>query len=142
MTRTRVDVWTATDAEGDWPGVLSAYERAIGTMRGLDSPDGPPTDPVGWQFQAAIHGRDDGNGRADTSNPFWCNCQHGSWFFLPWHRMYLAAFERVIQFHLEDDEWSLPYWYAIDPDSPRKAALPPAFLDMTLNDNNLQTEMR
>ena len=139
MARTRVDVWKATDAEGDWPAVLAAYERAIGTMRGLDPSSGPPTDPVGWQFQAAIHGRDDGNGNADTSNPFWCNCQHGSWFFLPWHRMYLAAFERIIQFHLEDDQWSLPYWYAIDPDDERKAVLPPAFLDRTLADNNLQT---
>ena len=142
MARTRVDVWKATDAEGEWPAVLAAYERAIGTMRGLDPPSGPPTDPVGWQFQAAIHGRDDGTGNADTSNPFWCNCQHGSWFFLPWHRMYLAAFERVIQFHLEDDQWSLPYWYAIDPDDERTAVLPPAFLDRTLDDNNLQTEMR
>ena len=142
MARTRVDVWNATDAEGDWPAVLEAYERAIATMRGLDPPNGPPTDPIGWQFQAAIHGRADDNGDADTSNPFWCNCQHGSWFFLPWHRMYLAAFEKIIQFHLEDESWALPYWYAIDPDSPKKAALPPAFLDLTLNDNNLQTDER
>jgi len=142
MARTRVDVWRATDSEGDWPAVLSAYERAIGTMRGLDPPTGPPTDPVGWQFQATIHGRADDNGDADTSNPFWCGCQHGSWYFLPWHRMYLAAFERIIQFHLEDDQWALPYWYAIDPDDERKAALPPAFLDRTLDDNNLLTEER
>ncbi|MET0838048.1 MAG: tyrosinase family protein [Marmoricola sp.] len=142
MARTRVDVWNATDAEGDWPLVLQAYERAVATMRGLDPPSGPPTDPVSWQFQAAIHGRADENGDADTSDPFWCACQHGSWFFLPWHRMYLAAFERIIQFHLEDDQWALPYWYAIDPDSPKKAAVPPAFLDLTLGDNNLQTEER
>jgi tyrosinase len=142
MARTRVDVWNATDTEGTWPAILDAYERAIATMRGLDPPTGPPTDPVGWQFQAAIHGRADDNGDPDTSNPFWCNCQHGSWFFLPWHRMYLAAFERIIQFHLEDESWALPYWYAIDPDNPRKAALPPAFLDLTLDDNNLQTEER
>ena len=81
-------------------------------------------------------------GNPDTSNDMWCNCQHGSWFFLPWHRMYLAAFERIVQFSLEDDEWSLPYWYAIDPDDPGKAVVPPAFLDMTLADNNLQTEER
>jgi tyrosinase len=142
MARTRVDVWRATDEEGKWPAVLEAYERAIATMRGLDPPAGPPTDPIGWQFQAAIHGRADENGDPDTSNPFWCNCQHGSWFFLPWHRMYLAAFEQIIQFHLEDDQWALPYWYAIDPDDSRKAALPPAFLDTTLDDNNLQTDER
>ncbi len=142
MARTRVDVWNATDAEGDWPAVLEAYERAIATMRGLDPPTGPPTDRTGWQFQAAIHGRADADGNADTSDPMWCNCQHGSWFFLPWHRMYLAAFEQIIAFHLDDDSWALPYWYSIDPDNPRKAALPPAFLDRTLDDNNLQTEER
>jgi tyrosinase len=32
-------------------------------------------------------------GRADTSDPLWSNCQHGSWFFLAWHRMYLRAFD-------------------------------------------------
>jgi tyrosinase len=142
MARTRVDVWKATDDEGDWPAVLQAYERAIGTMRGLDDPDGPPSDPLGWRFQAAIHGLSDANGNPDLSNPFWCNCQHGSWFFLPWHRMYLAAFERIIQFHLEDDQWALPYWYSIDPDDARKAALPPAFLDLTVVGNNLQTDER
>ena len=142
MARTRVDVWKATRDEGDWPAVLDAYERAIGTMRGLDVPDQEPSDPLGWRFQAAIHGLADANGNPDTSNPSWCNCQHGSWFFLPWHRMYLAAFERIIQFHLEDDQWSLPYWYSIDPDDPGKAVLPPAFRDMTRNDNNLQTDER
>jgi tyrosinase len=142
MARTRVDVWNATDAEGDWPAVLEAYERAIATMRGLDDPNGPPADPLGWTFQAAIHGLSDANGDPDTSNPFWSNCQHGSWFFLPWHRMYLAAFEQIIQFHLGDDQWALPYWYSIDPDSPGKAVLPPAFRDLSLADNNLQTEER
>ena len=142
MARTRVDVWNATDAEGDWPDVLEAYERAIATMRGLDDPNGPPADPLGWRFQAAIHGLADANGDPDITNQFWSNCQHGSWFFLPWHRMYLAAFEKIIQFHLEDDSWALPYWYSIDPDDPRKAALPPAFLDLTLGDNNLQSDER
>ena len=103
MARTRVDVWNATDAEGDWPDVLEAYERAIATMRGLD----PPQRSAGRSAGVAVPGRHpraaDANGDPDTSNPFWSNCQHGSWFFLPWHRMYLAAFEQIIQFHLEDD---------------------------------------
>jgi tyrosinase len=56
--------------------------------------------------------------------------------------MYLAAFERIIRHTLEDETWALPYWYSIDPDDPGKAAVPPAFLDMTLNDNNLETSER
>lgn len=142
MTRTRADVWNSTRTEGDWPAVLKAYEQAVGMMRDLDPPTGRPSNPLGWRFQAAIHGLEDPNGGPDLSNDLWCNCQHGSWYFLPWHRMYLAAFERIIQHLLEDESWSLPYWYSIDPDDPGKAALPPAFLDLSLGDNNLQTEER
>jgi len=143
MARTRMDVWNRTRDEGDWPDVLKAYEVAVGRMRDLDPPDGePPSDPKGWRFQAAIHGLQGPDGGADRSNDFWSNCQHGSWYFLPWHRMYLAAFELMVQHALEDDTWSLPYWYAIDPDDRDKAALPPAFLDLSLGDNNLQTEER
>ena len=105
-------------------------------------PSGKPSDPLGWRFQAAIHGLATSSGRPDTSNDLWCNCQHGSWYFLPWHRMYLAAFERIVRHTLEDETWALPYWYSIDPDDPGKAAVPPAFLDMTLNDNNLETSER
>ena len=105
-------------------------------------PGTKPSNPLGWRFQAAIHGIRSEFGGADTSNVFWSNCQHGSWYFLPWHRMYLAAFELIIQHSLEDDEWSLPYWYSIDPDDASKASLPPAFLDLTLADNNLQSDER
>jgi tyrosinase len=142
MTRTRMDVWTRTRDEGDWPDVLRDYEVAVGRMRDLDTPGHKPGNPVGWRFQAAIHGLRSQFGGADTSNEFWSNCQHGSWYFLPWHRMYLAAFEVIVQHVLEDETWSLPYWYSIDPDDVGKSALPPAFLDMTLDDNNLQTDER
>ncbi|MCW2762951.1 MAG: tyrosinase family protein [Marmoricola sp.] len=142
MARTRMDVWNRTRDEGDWPGVLRDYEVAVGKMRQLDQPGGKPGSPLGWRFQAAIHGLRSQFGGADTSNEFWSNCQHGSWYFLPWHRMYLAAFELIVQDALEDAEWSLPYWYSIDPDDAGKASLPPAFLDMTLDDNNLQTDER
>jgi len=137
-----MDVWTRTRAEGDWPAVLKDYEVAVGRMRDLDTPGGKPGSPLGWRFQAAIHGLRSQFGGPDTSNEFWSNCQHGSWYFLPWHRMYLAAFELIVQDFLEDEDWSLPYWYSIDPDDPGKSSLPPAFLDMTLADNNLQTDER
>lgn len=131
MIRTREDVWTRTRAEGDWPAVLVAYERAVGMLRALDPATGPPTNPLGWRFLAAMHGLATLNGRPDTSNNLWSNCQHGSWYFLPWHRMYLWAFELIVQDVLQDDDWSLPYWYAIDPQDPGKAILPPAFRDAT-----------
>lgn len=133
MIRTREDVWTLTRAEGDWPAVLVAYERAVGRLRALDPATGPPSNPLGWRFLAAMHGLAASNGAPDTSNDLWSNCQHGSWYFLPWHRMYLMAFESIVQDVLEDDRWSLPYWYAIDPDDADKAILPPAFRDGATN---------
>ena len=66
MTRTRMDVWTRTQDEGDWPEVLLAYARAVEVMRSLDPSTGKPTDPLSWQFQAAMHGRATRTGSADT----------------------------------------------------------------------------
>ena len=67
-------------------------------------PPGRPSDPLGWRFQAAIHGLAAPAEAPDTSNALWSNCQHGSWYFLPWHRMYLAAFELIIQDALGDED--------------------------------------
>jgi tyrosinase len=45
---------------------------------------------------------------------FWNQCQHGSWYFLPWHRGFLQAFEaniRAAVVHLGGPaNWALPYW--------------------------------
>ncbi len=141
MARTRVDVWQATKAEGDWPVVLQGYERAVGLLRQLDRPRGTPTNRLSWQFLAAIHGRARTSGAPDTSNRLWNTCQHGSWYFLPWHRMYLLAFEAIIAHTLGDESWSLPYWYSLDPDDASTSVLPPAFRD-TAADNNLFTTER
>lgn len=141
MTRTRMDVWARTRAEGDWPDVMVAYEQAVDRLRALDPASGKPTNPLGWRFLAAIHGLARSNGRPDTSNRLWSKCQHGSWYFLPWHRMYLCAFELIVQHVLEDETWSLPYWYAVDPDDPTTAVLPPAFRDATPG-NALYTQNR
>jgi tyrosinase len=141
--RIRKDVWGLTKAAGEeWPQELTRYRQAVAAMRALD-PAGntTPTDPLSWTFQAAIHGRDLPNGNADTANARFNNCQHGSWFFLAWHRMYLAAFENIVQHFLDDDQWSLPYWFAIDPDDEDKAALPPAFHEDSPG-NALFTERR
>ncbi len=46
---------------------------------------------------------------------FWRKCQHGSWFFLSWHRMYLHFFEQIIMNIVATQlggpsDWALPYW--------------------------------
>jgi tyrosinase len=66
-------------------------------------------------------------------------CQHFSWYFLPWHRMYLFYFEAICRSIIQglpdiDEEtkrtWALPYW---DYDRAGARSLPPAFRDRFLD---------
>jgi tyrosinase len=118
------------------------YGRAIGEMRKR-----PITDPTSWRFQAAIHDY------LRSSDPlavqreklpaltirrrFWAQCQHGSWFFLPWHRMYLHFFEQIVAAAVVQlggpRDWALPYWNYSAAASSR--LLPPAFRNPTLPDS-------
>ena len=57
---------------------------------------------------------------------YWDQCQHGSWYFPPWHRGYLLALEAQIRAavvaHGGPKDWALPYWdYISQPN------IPPAF---------------
>jgi tyrosinase len=95
---------------GTWPPLLRAYALAIGVMAEL-----PPEDPRSLAYQAAVHGTD-AIGKADG---YLNECQHSSWYFIPWHRWYLYYFERMVRAVLREipevpadvaDEWALPYW--------------------------------
>ncbi len=95
--------------------VLAQYATAIDRMRELDLPDGDGRhEPAELRYQAALHGispfRDD---------ELWSKCRHDSWFFFPWHGMCLMRFERIVQHHLGNDTWSLPYWTAPIPTTMR-----------------------
>lgn len=83
---------------------LAALRRGVAVMQQLSQDD--PADPRGWRFQANIHGAPP----EEESNPAWRQCQHGSFFFLPWHRMYLYWFERILRWAAEDPTLALPYW--------------------------------
>src|SRR5437762_3832111 len=95
--RTRKDVWKLNE----WDPILLWYAKAIADMQTRLLKD-----PTSWRYQAAIHEykRDkDPNAvpgdvlpSAAEQKRFWQQCQHGSWFFLPWHRMYLSCFEQII----------------------------------------------
>lgn len=92
---------------------IAAFRRAVKVMKSR-----PPSDPTSWIFQANIHSS------ADTSNPAWNQCQHGNYFFLPWHRMYGYFFERILRAASDDPDFTVPYWnYA----HPSARALPEAF---------------
>lgn len=109
---------------GRRPQELVDYAEGIRRMKALDADD-----PRSLSFQAAIHGRD---GEPDSQNPDWDQCQHQSWFFLPWHRMYLVEFERIIGSLIDKQDWRLPYWdYNADSSlaSSSRWNVPPEFLD-------------
>jgi hypothetical protein len=83
--------------------VLEAYAQGIATMK-----ERPVTDPTSWVFQARIHGAP-----FDVEIPqdvFWNQCPHNSKFFLPWHRMYLYWFERIVRKASGNLSFALPYW--------------------------------
>ena len=134
-------------AMATWDPVLLWYAKAVEKMRTR-----PITDPTSWLYQAAIHGytndpKEDQYGAAfwaglvkgqknmptkGDQTTFWRQCQHGSWYFLPWHRMYLGFFEKIVRKTIIDlggpSNWALPYWdYNKGPASQK---LPEAFTDL------------
>ena len=118
------------------------YGRAIGEMQKR-----PIANPTSWRFQAAIHDyvrsfdplKISGETLPSTSfqSKFWRQCQHGSWFFLPWHRMYLHFFEQIVAAEVAKlhgpPDWALPYWNYSGSDI-NSRLLPEPFRSPTLSD--------
>ena len=140
MMRVRRDVWKMSKA-GSWDPDLLWYAKAVEAMKKR-----PLDDPLGWRYQAAIH--EYRRASDPFSNPtdllpsqsdqddFWGQCQHGSWYFLPWHRMYLLHFERIVADTVVQlggpADWALPYWNYSDKSNPDAMKLPPEFIAATL----------
>ncbi len=126
-----------------WDPILLWYSKAVRQMKTR-----PITDPTSWRYQAAIHdytvARDPFKvagepvpSAADQSK-FWSRCQHGSWYFLPWHRAYLLYFERMVAATIVSlggpAGWALPYWNYSDPANANARKLPFAFQQAKLPD--------
>ena len=140
--RVRRDVQSLIDEGPSGMKVLEGYATAITAMKAIDTAAGPgnPTDPRSWRFQAAIHGFP--GVTASLRHPkHWGSCRHNSWFFLPWHRVYLFYFESMIQFHLDDPTWALPYWDYTKIDDEPARILPKPFRSPTTG-NELFTSQR
>jgi tyrosinase len=136
--RIRKDVYklAATDKTLEW------YGRAITEMKKR-----PLKDPTSWRYQAAIHGyvrSQDPYAKSGESMPssseqtkFWNQCQHGSWYFLSWHRGYLLYFERICLRAIValggPKDWALPYWNYSSTGTPNTKLIPPAFRKSTLS---------
>jgi tyrosinase len=106
----------------EWDDVLLWYARAVVHMK-----QRPLTTPTSWDFQAAVHGR-----QPEGQKPgVWDECQHETWFFLPWHRAYVYCWETIVQAAIVElggpGDWSLPYWNYSDERNANARILPPAF---------------
>ncbi|PDT21830.1 tyrosinase family protein [Rhizobium hidalgonense] len=129
----RRNVW---ELGADWADPILWYARAVGQLKGKRL-----ADRTGWRFWAGMHGYHQGlwefygyktpaeqlPGKKDFDD-LWLQCQHGSWYFLPWHRGYLIGFEKLIRATIVSlggpDDWALPYWNYF---KPGQDGLPPAF---------------
>jgi hypothetical protein len=101
-----------------WDEHLLAYARAVRVMEARD-----PEDPLSFAGQASAY----------LGRP------RGTWFLLPWVRMHLWYFERIVRAIVADTggprDWALPFWgYADAGDAAPAAALPPAFVARELPD--------
>lgn len=131
-----------------WNDTLIWYAKAVERLYAR-----PITDRTSWRYLAAIHGIDQLGwvqaGVSETSDPVpptsetdetWNQCQHGTWYFLPWHRGYLAAFEAIVAKAVKDlggpDEWALPYWNYLNASDPSARDIPKAFLEENLPDGS------
>jgi tyrosinase len=142
MSAIRQDV--ATLGPG-WNKTLLNYALA---MRELDKL--PISNRNSWKFLGAIHGFDQqewiGAGLLSPTEPipddltngtYGDQCQHGSWFFVSWHRGYLSAFEAIVAAKVKEltgDDWALPYWNYLDSSNPNARRVPDAFLADTMPD--------
>jgi tyrosinase len=167
MVFTRRNVW-ANNGDFDDP-VLYWYARGVRILRSKEI-----SDPTSWEFLAAIHGFDPVLWHVEgfltlreklppywVQSLYWKQCQHGSWYFLPWHRGYLLSFETIVREAIKEamiadekkgikltyhwTDWALPYWNPADLNDHRAVGIPPAFTSKYMpdgSDNPLYIEQR
>lgn len=94
---------------------LAAYRDFVGYMQKQD-----PSKPVSWLQYSLLHGN------AKTGE--FKYCPHGDWYFLPWHRAYVAMYETAVRALTQKKDFAMPYWdWTLD------RTMPSAFTDTTYN---------
>jgi tyrosinase len=91
------------------PAQIVSLQHGIAVMMSR-----PVSDPTSYSFQANIHGTYDTPFTSQEMGS-WNNCEHGSYHFLSWHRMYLYFFDRILRAAAGDPQLVLPYWNWTDP---------------------------
>ncbi len=120
-------------ASAQGQAMLAIYARAVALMMAK-----PESDPTSWKFQWYSHwvgGATDHVAKTSeiarvygaTPSPqrtlaqlMWDGCQahdqnEDEDFFLPWHRMFVMAFEAIIRQTAGEPSFTLPYWNYLDP---------------------------
>jgi hypothetical protein len=90
---------------------LASYKKAVKAMLAL-----PPSDPRNWYRNAFTHLMD---------------CPHSNWWFLVWHRGYLAHLEAICREMSGDPDFALPFW-----DWTKEPKIPASFWDDVLDPNH------
>ncbi|KMN81475.1 tyrosinase [Chromobacterium alkanivorans] len=143
MARVRKDILKMSNP---WDPTVLWYARAVREMQKR-----PIKEPTSWRYLAAIHGFDsqlwqqhgylqagEALPSAADQNTYWRQCQHQSWYFMPWHRGYLAAFEAIVLAEIVKlggpADWALPYWNYSDSANAKARDLPTCFQSKTLPD--------
>jgi len=85
------------------PRQLALLEATIGEMQRRSQRD--PSDPKGWRVNALAHTHVCSTVANDDPAQV-----HGCWWFLPWHRAFLAVTEWKLQALSGDATLALPYW--------------------------------
>ena len=136
QVRVRRDVWQLS-AQNLWEPTILNYAKAVAKLRTYDT--GAFADPRSWRHLAEIHGSSIAR-NLWPRGAHWDECEHGSWYFLPWHRIYLHHFEKIVRDAVRSlggpTTWALPYWNYTDGQRPHVRQLPPAFRELTLPDGS------
>ena len=117
---TRATIWRLSRAEAQEVRVrrniynlasngpeIAALRNGVKVMQARSA-----SNPRSWRFQANIHATTD---QLPTTNKAlaqatWNTCQHGNYFFFPWHRMYVYFFEQILRAAAQEPSLTLPYW--------------------------------
>jgi hypothetical protein len=84
---------------------IATLQKGIAAMMDLNT-----VYATSYRFQANIHGEGYDSITSPRENSAWNRCEHGSYFFFSWHRMYLYFFERILRAASGDPNFALPYW--------------------------------
>jgi Common central domain of tyrosinase len=148
--RVREDVWRLSAAD-PWHPTLLWYARGVRSLQARNGSNAARpvfADPRSWRHLAETHGTFIPEPQRPPGAK-WDSCEHGSWHFLPWHRVYVHHFERIMRDEIValggPSGWALPFWNYSDNTRPEARRIPPAFRATNLpggTPNPLRVEAR